>query len=61
MFYTCCHIRNKTCSMIIDEGGANVSSDTFVMKLSLSCVKHSRPYCLQWLTECGEVKVKNKY
>ena len=47
--------------MIIDEGGANVSSDTFVMKLSLSCVKHSRPYCLQWLTECGEVKVKNKY
>jgi hypothetical protein len=62
MFYTCCHIRNKVCSLIIDEGGcANVSSDTLVIKLSLNRVKHPRPYCLQWLNEYGEVKVTNKY
>jgi hypothetical protein len=44
--------------MIIDGGScANVSSDTLVKKLNLSCIKHLRPYRLQWLNECGEVKV----
>ena len=33
------------------------TSDTLVKKLNLSCVKHPRPYKLQWLNECGEVKV----
>ncbi|XP_073267795.1 uncharacterized protein [Populus alba] len=26
-------------------------------KLNLSCIKHTRPYRLQWLNECGEVRV----
>jgi hypothetical protein len=44
--------------MIIDGGSCdNVASDTLVKKLNLSCVKHPRPYRLQWLNECGEVKV----
>jgi hypothetical protein len=44
--------------MIIDGGScANGASDTLVKKLNLSCVKHPRPYKLQWLNECGEVKV----
>jgi hypothetical protein len=58
IFHTRCHIQNKVCSMIIDGGScANVASDTLVKKLNLSCVKHPKPYRLQWLNECGEVKV----
>jgi hypothetical protein len=43
----------------IDDGFscANVASDTLVKKLNLSCIKHPRPYRLQWLNECGEVRV----
>jgi hypothetical protein len=44
--------------MIIDGGScSNVASDTLVKKLNLSCIKHPRPYRLQWLNECGEVRV----
>jgi len=58
IFHTRCHIQNKVCSMIIDGGScANIASDTLVKKLKLSCIKHLRPYRLQWLNECGEVKV----
>ena len=28
-----------------------------MMKLNMSCVKHPRPYRLQWLNDCGEVRV----
>ncbi|KAJ7002777.1 hypothetical protein NC653_008093 [Populus alba x Populus x berolinensis] len=51
-------IAYPVCSMIIDGGScANVASDTLVKKLNLSCIKHPRPYRLQWLNECGEVRV----
>ena len=47
--------------MIIDGGiYANVASDTLVKKLNLICIKHNRPYRLQWLNEYGEVKVTKK-
>ena len=35
---------------------AVVASDALVRTLNLSCIKHPRPYRLQWLNECGEVK-----
>ena len=39
IFHTRCHIQNRVCSMIIDEGScANVASDTLVKKLNLNCV-----------------------
>jgi hypothetical protein len=58
IFHTRCHIQNKVCSMIIHGGScANVASDTLVKKLNLSCIKHPRPYRLQWLNDCGEVRV----
>jgi len=57
IFHTRCHIQNKVCSMIIDGGSCtNVASYTLVKKLNLSCIKH-RPYRLQWLNDCGEVRV----
>ena len=44
--------------MIIDGVSCvNVASDTLVKKLNLSCIKHPRPYRLQWLNECGKVRV----
>ena len=44
--------------MIIDGGSCtNVASTLLVHKLALTTNKHPRPYKLQWLNECGEVKV----
>ncbi|XP_059446591.1 uncharacterized protein LOC132178154, partial [Corylus avellana] len=58
IFHTRCHINNKVCSMIIDGGSCtNVASTTLVEKLNLPTLKHSRSYKLQWLNDCGEVKV----
>jgi hypothetical protein len=53
-----CHVNNKVCSMIIDGGSCtNVASTILVEKLNLPTLKHSRPYKLQWLNDCGEVRV----
>ncbi|XP_062173559.1 uncharacterized protein LOC133879023 [Alnus glutinosa] len=61
IFHTRCYVSNKVCSMIIDGGSCtNVASTTLVEKLSLPLLKHPRPYKLQWLNECGEVKVNKQ-
>ncbi|XP_074555934.1 uncharacterized protein LOC141811777 [Curcuma longa] len=58
IFHTRCHIKEKVCSMIIDGGSCtNVASTLLVEKLCLPTTKHPRPYKLQWLNDCGEVKV----
>ena len=58
IFHTRCHINNKVYSMIIDgESCTNVASTTLVEKLNLTTLKHFRLYKLQWLNDCGEVKV----
>ena len=47
--------------MIIDGGSCtNVSSNTLVEKLGLPSLKHLRPYKLQWLNDCGQVKVNKQ-
>jgi hypothetical protein len=44
--------------MIIDNGSCiNVASSILVRKLNLKTSKHVKPYKLQWLNECGEVRV----
>ena len=61
IFHTRCHINNKVCSMIIDGGRCtNVASTTLVTKLNLTTLKHPMPYRLQWLNDCGEVKVSKQ-
>nr|XP_023887116.1 uncharacterized protein LOC111999228 [Quercus suber] len=61
IFHTRCHVNNKVCSMIIDGGSCtNVASTTLVEKLNLPTLKHPRPYKLQWLNDCGEVKVNRQ-
>ena len=61
IFHTSCSVNKKVCSMIIDGGSCtNVSSNTLVEKLGLPLLKHPRPYKLQWLNDCGEVKVNKQ-
>ena len=37
-----------------------MASTTLVEKLNLPTLKHRRPYKLQWLNNCGEVKVNRQ-
>jgi len=61
IFHTRCLINDKVCSMIIDSGSCtNVVSVTLVRKLGLNIIKHERPYQLQWLKECGVVRVNRQ-
>ncbi|GKV34687.1 hypothetical protein SLEP1_g43039 [Rubroshorea leprosula] len=49
------------CSVIIDGGSCtNVASTVLVKKLNLPMMKHPRPYKLQWLNDCGEIKVNKQ-
>nr|XP_018622474.2 uncharacterized protein LOC104085024 isoform X1 [Nicotiana tomentosiformis]XP_033509005.1 uncharacterized protein LOC104085024 isoform X2 [Nicotiana tomentosiformis] len=61
IFHTRCEIKDKICSMIIDNGScANVVSAYLVEKLWLEWTKHPRPYRLQWFNDSGEVKVNKQ-
>ena len=61
IFNTRCSVSNKVCSMIINGGSCtNVASNTLVEKLGLPLLKHLRPYKLQSLNDCGEVKVNKQ-
>ena len=61
IFHTRCHAHNKVCSMIIDGGSCtNVASTILVEKINLPTLKHLRPYRLQWLNDCREVKVNRQ-
>ena len=56
-----CLIKDKVCSMIIDSGSCtNVASVTLVRKLGFNTLKHEKPYQLQWLNECGVVRVNRQ-
>lgn len=58
LFHTRCQIQGKVCSMIINGGSSyNTASIELVEKLSLPTIKHHRPCRLQWINECGELKV----
>lgn len=61
IFHTRCYVQSKVCGLIIDSGSCvNVCSTTPVNKLTLSTVKHTKPYRLRWLNDSGEVKVTNR-
>ncbi|GKV53063.1 hypothetical protein SLEP1_g59611 [Rubroshorea leprosula] len=61
IFHMRCHVKNKVCSVIIDGGSCiNVASIVLVEKLNLPMTKHPRPYKLQWLNGCGEIKVNKQ-
>ena len=61
IFHIRCYIRDKVCSVVIDgRSCTNVASTELVEKLSLPTMKHPRPYKLQWLNSCKEVKVSKQ-
>ena len=61
IFHTRCKVKDKVCSMMIDSGSCtNVASVTMVEKLGLPTRKHPEPYKLQWLNDCGELKVNKQ-
>jgi hypothetical protein len=48
--------------MIIDsESYVNVTSTTLVRRLNLNTVKNEKPCRLQWLNDCGEVRVTSRF
>ena len=58
IFQTRCYVEDKVCSMVINSGSCtNIASSLMVEKLQLPTLKHPNPYTLQWLNECGAVKV----
>ena len=58
IFHTTCLINEKVCLMTIDTGSCtNLASTYLVDKMKLSCTNHPRPYKLQWMNDCGEIKV----
>jgi hypothetical protein len=58
IFHTKYYINNKVYNMIINVGScANIASTTLVEKLNLPTSKNHKPYKLQWLNECNELKV----
>ena len=42
------------------RGCTNIANDTFAKKLIMNCVKHPKPYRLQWWNEYVEIKVTKK-
>ena len=61
IFHARCVINDKKCSMIIDGGSCtNVASTSLVEQLDLPTTKHPQPYKLQWLNDCGNVKVSKQ-
>lgn len=58
IFHTRCHVKDKVCNLIIDSGSCtNVASTLLVGKLGLPTLKHPNPYRLQWLNDCGDIRV----
>ena len=54
-------MKGKVCALIIDSRSCtNVASSLRMEKLNLHAMKHPKLYKLQWLNECGEVKVNQQ-
>jgi hypothetical protein len=51
-------VQERSIRIIIDSGSCNnLASTMLVEKLSLPTRKHSNPYYIQWLNDCGKIKV----
>ena len=58
LFHTRCLVNSKICRVIVDSGGCNnIASTKMVEKLQLQTKRHPHPYRMQWLNDCGAIKV----
>jgi hypothetical protein len=61
IFYSRCLINQKSCNMMIEGGSfTNAIITTLVEDLGMETIKHSNSYKLQWVNDCGEVKVNKQ-
>ena len=58
IFHSKCLVKESVCMLIIDGGSCtNLASTYLVDKMKLRCTDHPRPYKLQWMNDCGELRV----
>ena len=61
LFQTQCDIKGTACKLIIDSGSCtNGISRTLVESLGLSTWRYEKPYHLEWLNNCGQLKITHK-
>ena len=57
-FQTRAKVQDKVCKVIVDGGSChNLASKEMCDKLGLKLLQHPHPYHIQWLSECGEIKI----
>ena len=58
IFHSKCYVDNKVCMLIIDSSSCtNLASTYLVDKLKFKSTPHLRPYKLQWMNDCSEIRV----
>ncbi|XP_044428442.1 uncharacterized protein [Triticum aestivum] len=58
LFQTRAKVQDKVCKVIVDGGSChNLASKEMCDKLGLKLLQHPHPYHIQWLSECGEIKI----
>jgi len=60
LFHTRGMLNDKLCSIIVDNGSYNnITSQELVERMELKQRRHPSPYKIQWLNECGTLRVSN--
>jgi hypothetical protein len=53
-------IKDKLCRIIVDNGSCNnIASQKLVNRLGLKSRRHPNPYKMQWLNDCGALRVNH--
>ena len=51
-------MQDKVCKVIVDGGSChNLASKEMCDNLGLKLLQHPHPHHIQWLSECGEIKI----
>jgi hypothetical protein len=60
LFHTRGLIKDKLCRIIVDNGSCNnIASQELVDNLGLKSRQHPSPYKMQWLNDCGALRVSH--
>jgi hypothetical protein len=60
LFHTTGMIKDKLCRIIVDNGSCNnIASQELVDRLGLKSRRHPSPYKMQWLNDCGALRVSH--
>jgi hypothetical protein len=60
IFHTRGMIKDKLCRIIVDNGSCNnIASQELVDRLELKLRQHPNPYKMQWLNDCGALRVSH--